>query len=145
MEKFETYISNYCTLSKVPYFFGYKTHPNFSMQFFQVDKLKIKPKLIPSYMAQPRFSAIFTLTTTTRFSTRLITAIHLREQKRKRLHISIKESLIEIFKRKKSDLSTQKPLFSKAMNTQGILLVHKPASCFGCSILTLVHSLVVSR
>ena len=60
-------------------------------------------------MAQPRFSAIFTLTTTTRFPTRLITAIHLHEQKRKRLHISIKSQKITPIKRK--------AFFSQAANS----------------------------
>ena len=62
-------------------------------------------------MAQPRFSVIFTLTitTTTRFPTRLITAIHLCEQKRKRLHISIKSKKITPIK--------WKAFFSKAANS----------------------------
>ena len=60
-------------------------------------------------MAQPRFSAIFTLTTTTRFPTRLITAIHLCEQKRKRLHISIKSKKITPIK--------WTAFFSKAANS----------------------------
>ena len=48
----------------------------------------------------------------------LITAIHLCEQKRERLHISIKESLIEIFTRTKSDLSTQKAGVWKSRNPE---------------------------
>ena len=45
---------------------------------------------IPGYKAQPRFLALFTLTTTTHFPTMRIMAIHLWEWKCKRLHISIK-------------------------------------------------------
>ena len=51
-------------------------------------------------MVQPRFLAIFILTTTTRFPTRQITAIHLCEQKHTRLHISIKSEKITPIKQK---------------------------------------------
>ena len=68
---------------QLPYFFCYKAHSVIRRtQTFQTE--------IPSYKAQPQFSAMFTLTTTTCFPTTLITGIHLCEQKRKRLHISIK-------------------------------------------------------
>ena len=54
---------------------------------------------------------MFTLTSTACFPATLITAIHLCDQKRKRLHISIKSE------KKKPHLSTQKALFSKVANT----------------------------
>ena len=91
---------------QLPYFFCYKAHSVIRRtQTFQTE--------IPSYKAQPQFSAMFTLTTTTCFPTTLITGIHLCEQKRKRLNIYRSKA-------KQSYLSTQKALFSKAANTQGL-------------------------
>ena len=107
--------------------------PNFSTRFSSVDKLKIKPK----YPAIRRNHDFRPCSTTTCFPMTLVTAIHLCEQKQKRVHISIKSEKI-------TPINTKSVVFLSCEYSRTPFLFHKQVSCLGCGILTSAHASVVS-